>query len=415
MTSLLFKIFAPLHTPRKLFSFSGVVLVLSLGVGIFLSIQVLLSNYNRSISLKVIEAKEEILVVRDPYQKRIGIRKDMSLRERMKIQGEEEGDLCDRIRSRLGVRAVGPFIKRDDVVLSCVDGGRSFTFKADLLIGIDVDSFGAVLPILDQISSEERTMFEAANIRMQEIPIFVSESLISKDVIGNKDFNLVVNEERIPVNIIGVLQQNELFPMPIVIVPLVKAKEVFRVTSSDGIGVRTFDEDSSLKISEQLSDFLGDDFIVQHWSEALSGLDGIFMAVNIIISLVVSSLFVLAFLFAVATFDILMKRKKKQLALLLAIGMSPTVIRSGLLRLGGSVGCVCCVIGFGVAYIFLKVAPYSPLAPVFKQMMIDDFSFRCGWHLVLVVGAVSLLVPLCSAWVAATRAFKIDPIEDLRR
>lgn len=405
MKSIVFRIFAPYHSPGKLFPFFGVILVLSLGVGIFLSIQILLSNYSRSFALKVIESKEEILIV--------GNRPGKTLRERMKIQEGEERELCRKIHDGWVGVVASPFLKRTQFELSFRDGDYSFPLRPDLLIGIDYDGSKALLPVLDQVNDVAREMF--SNGKSEKIPMLVSEKLLSEAALNCGAFEISANGQKVSAEIIGTLRQNDLFPVQIIVIPLRCAKDLFGVSFSDGIGVRTFDERNSLDISAQIADELGDDFLVQHWSESLKELDGIFKAINVIISLVVSSLFVLAFLFSVATFDILMKRKKMQLSLLLALGMPPAVIRSGLLSLGGLVGVVCCALGFGVAYLFLTIAPRSPLAPVFEQMMVDDFAFRCEWTTIALVFVVALLVPLSSAWVAAGRAFKIDPVEDLRK
>lgn len=412
MKTLLFKIFAPLRSPRKLVSFAGVVVVLSVGIGVFWMIQILLSNYNRSIVDKVMESREEIVVFRDPTKNKTGKEKKLSFHARSRIGADEESALADRIRSILPDAAVSPFVKTDDIAFVYEDGGATFQMRAALLIGADFDRGRATLPVLDQADDSARNDFGRAGTK---IPLMISEGLLPSSVIEGRSFDFEFEGKKYQAEIVAVLEQNKLFPIPIVVAPLAEAKKMLGRTSSDGIGVRTFDDEHSLALAESLESFLGGEFIVNHWSESLSMLDGIFKAVNVIISVIVSSLFVLAFFFAVVTFDVLLKRKQEQLAVLLALGMPPKVIRVGLLRLGGAIGLFCLFCGCGLAFLFLNLLPFTPLAAIFDVMMVDDFSFRLESGTLFVVALIAVCVPLFSAWFASKRAFKIDPIEDLRK
>lgn len=413
MTSLLFRIFAPFQTPKKLFSFTGIIVLLSLGIGTFLGIQILLSNYKDSIVAKVLEAKEEIVVVRDPIQNKKASVEKKSLRERTRIRRDEEVSLSEKIRNVLPGSAVSPFLKRNDISFTYKKDGHSYTLHVDLLIGVDFDKNMTVLPLMDQIGVVERKEFR--NPSTATIPILISESLVVDEDVRNQSFEFSLGDRYFTIKVVGILKQNKLFPIPVGVVPLECAKKMFAVNESDGLGVRVFNHPRSLDLSEKLSVSLGNEFVVQHWSESLGAIDGIFMAVNVIISLVVSSLFALAFLFAVSTFDMMMKRKKKQLALLLALGMPPKAIRSGLFRVAFFVGVICYGLGIGISYVFLMIAPCSLLSPIFEQMMLDDFSFRVSWEMLVFVSVIALVVPFASAWITSKRAFRIDPIEDLRK
>ena len=418
MLKFLIKIFAPWGNGKSQgFLSLSVIAVLALGIGVFWSIQVIFSNYYTGLISKVLQVKEEISINRNPDKKFSSIDAEddeffngvtEDVQDRVKISEVEFNEIQRACQDTNII--VSPLLKDPEFSFTLKNLGSENIFKG-MMIGIDLSpKQNSSLRILDNIPQTALSQFTSNSSKM---PVLLSRNFLPGIKRGDA-FLISVNEEKIDCVCAGILEPYEMFSINLFIVPSCWAMKISNTEKYTLVGVRVLEGDSVVA-AEQLKDLLGEKYIVTHWTESLKAISSLFNSINFMVQAIVSSLFVIAFLFSLVTFDTMIKRKKKNLALLLAMGMSPKAIRNGLLIIGAAIGAIGFFCGLGITWIFLKAIPYCSLKDIFAIILIKDYSFSWDTNTAIIVMTISLFVTITSAWSAGKRIFKIDPIEDLRK
>lgn len=418
MIRTLLKIFLPFKSPRRMAPILGVVFILAFGIGVFWSVQILLSNYVNSLIRKAVETKEEYAIIRNPDKKYMSLDEEeadffgessSNISDRIKISQSSFEELRTHLTSIPGI-ICQPIVKVPNFTL--VASGNNILQYQCCLIGCDIMDGGSVLPILDTVSVETKEAFSLQTKNI--IPALISEKLFLNAQRG-QCYQFSVGDKTYSFMVIDFLKQNKLFAFPTMIIPINHALSLTNSDKYDTIAIRDLLKRDNAILQKEISSAAGEGFIVKHWSELLEPLHNLFRSFNVIISAIVSSLFVISFFFLLATYDLILKRHKRHLAVLLALGLSPQIIRRALLLLALILSISGCLVGGGIAFSILKLLPYSSLKPVLSAMFIDDLSFTWNLGTILMIFATSLVITMGAALVASRRIKKIDPIEDLRK
>ena len=418
MLKFLLKILIPFNSPRYLFPIAGVVCILAIGVGLFWSVQILLSNYLDSLIEKAIESKEEYAVIKNPDKKYMSEEE-----EEAEFFGTQKNDFSDRMRisvsafqkisqelSHLQDIICKPVVRQSDFIF--FDQDREIKYQC-CLIGYDMDEGRNAFPVLDKVSEAIRQQYIEASAG-DIAPALISKELVADVKIGEiRHFR--IGQECFSLKIIGFLDQNQLFAIPMMMIP---TRSAFKLTKSDKysiVAIRDFNQENPSAVRARISSLIGDGYIVKHWSELLEPLNNLFLSINIIISSILSSLFIIAFFFLLALYDIILKQHRKHLALLLSLGMPPNTIRNALFIFAVILSMLGILLGGTFAVSILYILPITPLQPVLQTMFIDDLSFSWNMKIVFLITITSLVITMGSAWFSFLRVKKIDPIEDLRK
>ena len=418
MLKFLIKIFSPWGNGKsQIFLSLSVIAVLTLGIGVFWSIQVIFTNYYTGLISKVLQVKEEISINKNPDKKFSsvdaeddeffnGVTEDVQ--DRVKISEVEFNEIQQACQKTNIV--VSPILKDPEFSFSLENMGHDNVFKG-MMVGVDLSpKQNSALRILDNIPQTSLSQFTFNNAKM---PVLLSKNFLPGIRQGDA-FGIFVNEQKFDCICIGIVEPDEMFSINLFIVPSRWAMKISNTEKYTLVGARVLKGNSSVA-AEQLKELLGEKYIVTHWTDTLKAISSLFNSINFMVQAIVSSLFVIAFLFSLVTFDTMIKRKKKNLALLLAMGMSPKAIRNGLMFIGASIGVIGFFCGWGITWIFLKAIPYCSLKDIFAVILINDYSFSWNANTAIIVMTISFFVTITSAWFTGKRIFKIDPIEDLRK
>ncbi|MDO4574179.1 MAG: FtsX-like permease family protein [Planctomycetia bacterium] len=419
MIRYLFTIFLPLYSFKRMLPIMGVLITLSTGIGVFWMIQSLMENYFDEVTRMALISKEEITIIRNPSKKYMteeeieeeyfsGVQTDIQDRTTISMEKYDEiRRLLDKLKGQIKIQGL---CRVPDADFISIREGIEYHYKP-LLIATDITADCRVLPILDSLTPQEITDFMKSN--EEAIPFLASESLFPSLQKGDT-LTLTFNGKPNPYKCVGILQNEELFAIPLLVISIPSRERLMGTVKFDAVAIRTEDYRST-KLVGELKNCLGDEFIVSHWSEMLKILNGVFNSINLIITLIVSSLFVMAFFFAITTFDIMIKKRRRHLAMFLAMGMPPGQIRNGLICVSGVIGIIGIGVGMLFARWFLFLIPFTPLKAVFSQMFIRDFTLRFDSHILLLIVAMTFAVTVFSAMLSARRIFKMDPVQDLRK
>ena len=394
----------------------GVFVLLTLGVGVFWLVQILLSNFLAGLTRSVLSVKEEIAVYRNPlYREADGggsAAPGDDFIDRMRLDDEEVAEAAGIVTRAVGMTG-SPMIKRANFTFQRRQGQLQ-TVLAGTLVGMNLDGGPPVLPALDQLGAEAVHAFTHGDDDI--IPLLVSRNLLP-DLNPGDLYEMDSGGQTWRFRITALLQQDHIFSVPLLVVPLPAAKRLVETETADFIAVRvltgnSFTQGDRLKTS--LDNAAKGKYLVQHWSEPLRIIHGIFRAINLVISTVVSSLFLIAFFFAVALFDIVLRRRRRNIALLLALGMKPKTIRNTVVMAGSLLGICAFVLGFGLCLALLAVIPLTQIGETLAAAYITDYSFAFSWTAAVMALFLSLATAVGSTWYSSRRVFYIDPVEDLR-
>jgi hypothetical protein len=399
----------------------GVVALLSLGVGLFWSVQILLGNYLSGLTKSLLNVKEEIAIYKNPLRGRgsdpntdnsPGPDSGGNPLDAMRL-GNAECAEVEKAVAGLGGMISSPVIKKSDFILSRSEDGLK-TIISTLLIGLRPEGKMTVLPILDQLDEAAAEAFSREGGDAH--PFLASPGLIAGAKPGEV-YELESSGQVRRFRLISLLNQDQVFSVPLLVVPLRVAKLLTGGSAADFVAVRSLEGDS-LEQSGGLEDAfdrgMEGKYLVQHWSEALRTINAVFQAINLVISAIVSSLFIVALFFSITLFDILLKRRRKNIAMFLALGLRPKIIRNSLVAFGFLLGLGGFACGLGFCLILLAAMPRLGLADFLASIFITDFSFSFSWTSALIALSLALATSTLSAWSAARRVFRIDPVEDIR-
>ena len=420
MLRYIFAIFSPVNSFKRLIPFLSVLASLSLGIGIFWMVQSLMSNYLDSLIHLVTMSKEEIAIVRNPdreYMTDEELEEEMitgqplGFAQRMAIPKEKYSDVKNKLSSLIPNGVIQGLVRDFNKEIVFIHDNNARKYKP-LIIAAEISAEKRVLPVFDNLTTEE---IDAINQKDNGTIYFISSTTLFPSVKKGDVISLKKdNSSEIPIVCAGVVKQHELFAMPLFIVSTDSYEKIFGNVKYNSIAVRT-DNPKNIKVVQEIENALGEEYIVNHWSEILKILNSVFNSINIIITIIISSLFIIAFLFSIASFDILIKKRQRHLALLLALGLQPAKIRNGLFCVSGALGVISLIIGTVLAKLFLVIIQYSPLKHMLTQMYFENFSLRFEPYILLALLIMISVVSFGSVAVSVRRIYKIDPIQDLKR
>ena len=401
----------------------GVLVLLSLGVGLFWSVQMLLSNYLGGLTRSVLDAKEEIAIYKNPLYKRRSAadggedcdaarQAGAGMAARLRL-GAFECAEAEGLVARLGGMASSPVVREADFVFHRLDG-RLRTVVSGQLIGIRPRAGAPVLPVLDQLDGVATDEFSRSG--GDPHPLLLSRDLIPGAKAGDI-YELESGGRTRRFRVVALLRQDGIFSFPLLVVPLAVAMDLTGRGDADYVAARSLSGGSAGK-SEELAEAsdaeMDGKYLVQHWTESFRAITSLFRSINFVISAIVSSLFLIAFFFAIALFDIVLRRRRKNIAILLALGLRPGAIRNAVALFGSLLGLCGFACGLGACLAFLAALPRLPLAEKLAAVFITDFSFAFSWPTAATALFLALATAVLSAWFSGRRVFRIDPIEDIR-
>ena len=415
MLAHLLKILVAVHSSRRFLSFCSVIISLSLGICIFLTLECVLGNYKSSLIKKLLSAQPDVVIIKNP--KFAGNEEELEelfpdeIEERTRLALDDVPKLTTIVKNISSNEFYfAPIVLKDEFVVSDLSKDGVIE-KKTRFIAVDIAQNNRVFQVLDQLTEKQIEEFHSEST---EVPIIISEDIYPGANVGlvlSLDFEGVKQKCKI----VGVLEQNRLFPVSMVIVPSRFRGVILSDEKFTSLAIRCIGKTSPTKAKTLLEDALGERYLIRCWVDSIPVLDSVFNTINIFISAIICSLFILAFVFGISSFDILIRHYKSQLALLLSLGLPPTAIRNALLIISSLISILSLIIGIGLAVILLMILPATPIKYFMDIMYIDDLSFTFSPFVLLVTVLMSFVVTVGASFVSSKRVYKIDPIEDLRQ
>ena len=181
------------------------------------------------------------------------------------------------------------------------------------------------------------------------------------------------------------------------------------------IEVKTQNSDQSAKVANQIQAVLGDDFVVEDWSEFDANLFNAIKLEKVVMFLVLALMIIIASFNMTGNFIKLVAEKKVEIGVLKAIGASEKDIVRLFVNVGLIIGIIGTFVGVAFALILLLAQDYwhfikIPVAGFPLQWIPVDIRLLDFIIVPIVVIVISFLTTLHPA----RRTVKIDPIKIIR-
>jgi ABC-type lipoprotein release transport system permease subunit len=429
MFSILLQIICPKYNLKDSAIFLGTIALLTFGISSFLSVQILFSNFYDSLIDKILNIKEDTVVFCNPSKDSPSENKGEEIsfedeEDEAFFNGEEDKFASKTELSEHDVDAINKSISNLDYIVSqpvirlpefqIVNTSTNVPKPQKcMLIGIDIKCNQlSALKIFDQVDNQQIQLYSDASSKTI-IPIFTTVKFFP-GLNENEIVTVKFEQQEFKFRCIGFLEQDDLFAQSFIAMPLWAAKLLLHKSKYTYLAVRDVRGTSSIKLKKRISGVVDKKYIVSHWSEELKVVKSLLNSINFIISSIVMSLFVITFFFGIASFDLLVKRHKKHVALFLAMGLPPNKIKLALHTVALFMSAISCMLGFALSFGLLKIIPLTFLKKLLGKIYLTDFSYSISIGTVLIILLVTIFVTQMSAYFSSKKLNKIDPLEDLR-
>jgi lipoprotein-releasing system permease protein len=185
--------------------------------------------------------------------------------------------------------------------------------------------------------------------------------------------------------------------------------------SVTGIEMKVEDTDEAKTIAVDIEERLSNGiYHTMDWEELNHGLFTALRIQQIMMSLILALIIVVAAFTVLATLIIVVLDKRKEIAVLKAMGASNSAVLRAFIYQGGIIGSIGTLAGLGLGYVAcIGLTKYSfPLDP--KVYFISKLPVQMEWSSFALVGAFAILVCLAGSFWPALHAATLRPAEAFR-
>jgi len=386
-------------------TFLGCVLVSTFSVSVIVSAMLVFDSYVRFVYQSTLSLSPQITVVNMPKageEHSLGMSSN-HLHALKFLQHQREVLACQSM------------VKFSAVV--SLNRGMATNAHSATVIGLTPShSARQVLPILDSIPIQVMSGFFK-----QEGKCIISTRVFPGAKVGDR-VSIVYSSNRFDTDVFWILDAG-LLPVPLIIVPCRSALRLKNNDKSDCVDALIlrlspgFDSKETTRHLQQTGNAAGQfRFVFLYWRNLFDQQFAVFAALRRLLLGVLSSLFLMAGLFMFASLDILLQRKRRQMAILLALGTTGHQIRIVFLGLAISIAISGLVFGSFGGLLFFSACPRIPIA---KQLFQASGAVSLGVNVnattAILVSVLALGTSIAATLLATRRLSHVDPIVDLKK
>jgi ABC-type lipoprotein release transport system permease subunit len=289
--------------------------------------------------------------------------------------------------------------------------------QRSVLVGVERTAMSPVLPFFSPLQQESNGTHDE---NRSVVPIVITTATAKELAVQTGDIiHITLYDRRTRVEVIGVIDAG-VISVPYVVFPIWGLKKALGETelAPNYIFVRFKNGYVTSKSCDELQKLLKPIIpgltVVQFWEEKLESVFGVLNSFKFLVFAIVSALVVLASVFSFASFDILITRKRRQLAVLMAMGMKPSSIRCVFLAISICVSLLSTLFGFAVGFVLVSCLHLLPL-----EALLDSTGLArvpCSVNVAeLPVVLILVLLPMTLAAFCGTRAVgAVEPGEAVK-
>ncbi len=339
----------------------------------------------------------------------------LSLKQREELICDYD-DLERRIASRIAVLGIAPYLWID--VHLRTDSGQSFPA---LLKGVIPQKERLATDIDRYLGSGDLSQALVENPQ-QAIPLVVGR--VTADALGvHAGDTLVVSKpglssvRNLTAVVTDVFQSGTPHDAEVVYTTLGKAQETYGDDNNcvHAVAVRTADPLTSAAVANSIQELVGDRFEVADWSVRYPNYKAGLQLLKTWILVLNYTIFVFAVMFSVGVVLLVLTQKRRELALLLTLGMHPRALRASVGIVGALLGTIGVVAGVTLAPFICKLLTKSQAVKLpADQTLLTFVPFIIDPVETAAIAFSQIIIPAIFGWFAAGDVGRINPAAVLR-
>jgi len=216
-------------------------------------------------------------------------------------------------------------------------------------------------------------------------------------------------------NVSGTYSIQQIIEGDVVYIDLLAAQRLFNMQNQvTGFDLKLTDTDNASRVKRELAEQLGPEYKISSWYDLQKPLYDVMMVEKWGSYVILMIIILVAALNIVGSLTMIVLQKKKDIGILMSMGMSKKRIRQIFRMQGLQIGLIGCGIG-GVAGVLLAIAQRDlELVKLSSAFIISAYPISINpWDIVLIVGGTMILC-IAASWYPSLRAADVDPADAVR-
>ncbi|CAN5172600.1 ABC transporter permease [soil metagenome] len=201
----------------------------------------------------------------------------------------------------------------------------------------------------------------------------------------------------------------------VVYIDIAAAQRLFNMQNQvTGFDLKLKETDDASRVKRELEEMLGPDYAVSSWYDLQKPLYDVMMVEKWGSYIILMIIIFVAALNIVGSLTMIVLQKRKDIGILISMGLSKKKIRQIFRAQGLQIGLIGCGIG-GTAGILLALAQHHfELVKLSSAFIISAYPISINpWDIVLIIG-VTMLLCVAASWYPSLRAASVDPADAVR-
>lgn len=330
-----------------------------------------------------------------------------------------EPELKQQLLNHPEVLNVSPFIQAKAMIVT--QGGKN---EVVTVRGVDRET-DLLLPDMERIS--ENGDYDLS-VRNNRPGVILSENLINRYRLNQGDEIAILSPSGMRraltqfsaprvsrFDVRGTYNMHQIIDTDVAYVDMVAAQRLFNMRNEiTGFDLNLIDTDRAESVKSELAQILGDDYTILTWYDLQKPLYDVMYLEKWGSYFILMIIVFVAILNIVGSLTMIVIQKKRDIGVLIAMGMTPKKIRQIFQSQGLQIGLIGCglggLIGIGIT---LAQREYS-LVKLSSSFIIDAYPVMIHFSDVAIVLAGTMALCLLASWYPALRASGIQPADAVR-
>jgi len=201
----------------------------------------------------------------------------------------------------------------------------------------------------------------------------------------------------------------------VIYIDIAAAQRLFNMPNQvTGFDLKLKDTDNASRVKRELEELLGADYAVASWYDLQKPLYDVMMLEKWGSYIILMIIIFVAALNIVGSLTMIVLQKRKDIGILMSMGISKKKIRQIFRAQGIQIGLIGCGIGGATGILLALAQKHLELVKLSSAFIINAYPISINpWDIVLIMGGVMVLC-IAASWYPSLRAAAVDPADAVR-